>query len=55
MKTKSTKMAYKYFWILIRAGIGAKQLDVLAIDIDAAIADVVAAYGPVEVIQWGTD
>jgi hypothetical protein len=46
------QMAYRKFQVLIRTANGAKHLEVVAIDIDAAIADLAAAYEGIEVIQW---
>jgi len=46
-------MNYRTYQIMIRtARLGGKFLDVVAISYEAALADVVAAYGEVDVITW---
>lgn len=43
---------YKTFRLLCRIEDSARFFDVIAISKDAAMADIVAAYGPLELIQW---
>lgn len=45
-------MAYRKFQVLVRTANGAKHIEVIAVDIAAALADLTAAYEGVEVIQW---
>jgi hypothetical protein len=45
-------MNYRTFSLLIRTGDTARHIEVVACDLSAARADVEAAYGKVEVIQW---
>ena len=45
-------MTYLTFSLLIAAGNFSRWIEVPAISIEAAKADVAAAYGSVEVIQW---
>lgn len=45
-------MAYLTFSLLIVDGDFSRWIEVSAISIEAAKADVAAAYGPVQVVQW---
>jgi hypothetical protein len=46
-------MTYRTYSILIADADFSRWVDVCAVSEDAAIADVVAAYGNVRVVQWG--
>lgn len=45
-------MTYATFSLLIADGDFSRWIDVPAISIDAAKADVIAAYGDVRIVQW---
>lgn len=46
------RMAYKLFSLLVVAGDFSRWMDVAAISIEAAEADVRQAYGDVRIAQW---
>jgi hypothetical protein len=46
-------MNYKTYRILIRFGSGARHIEVVACDLEAAKADVMQAFDGVEIIQAG--
>jgi hypothetical protein len=45
-------MTYQIYSLLIVEGSFSRWIEVPAVSIDAAKADVAAAYGSVEVVQW---
>jgi hypothetical protein len=45
-------MAYQIYSLLIVDGSFSRWIEVLAVSIAAAKADVTAAYGSIEVVQW---
>lgn len=45
-------MAYQIYSLLIVDGSFSRWIEVSAVSIDAAKADVAAAYGAAEVVQW---
>jgi hypothetical protein len=45
-------MTYETFSLLIADGDFSRWIDVPAVSIEAAKADVVAAYGEIRIVQW---
>lgn len=45
-------MAYQIYSLLIVAGTFSRWIEVSAISIDAAKADIIEAYGEIQVLQW---
>jgi hypothetical protein len=49
-----TEMKYFTYWMLIRTAESCKHIEVVAVDKNAAFADLKEAYGnDVDVITWG--
>lgn len=46
-------MTYAIFSLLIADGHFSKWIEVPAVNIEAAKADVFAAYGDIRIVQWG--
>lgn len=53
MKETEMQTPYRTFRLLCRVGNGARHFDVIAISVEAAYADICAAYGELELIQAG--
>ena len=46
-------MTYRTYSILIADGDFSKWVEVSAVSIESAKADIAAAYGDIQVVQWG--
>lgn len=46
-------MRYRTYSLLIADGDFSRWIDVAAVSVEAAKADVFAAYGDIRIIQWG--
>lgn len=52
IRSRGTDMAYQIYSLLIVDGDFSRWIEVSAVSIEAAKADVAAAYGDIKIVQW---